>query len=98
MVKVFNKVPRTFLLFSEDKQKKMKIPPLAAAEVPDEFTGDITFRTAVACNELTIWQEAKDVDKAQRAAEKAAEKAAKEAEKKAAAEKAAEKAAEAKGE
>lgn len=94
MVKVFNKANRTFLLFNEDKQKKMKIPPLAAAEVPDEFTGDITFRTAVACNELTIWQDAKDVDKAQRAAEKAA----KEAEKKAAAEKAAEKAAEAKGE
>lgn len=98
MVKVFNKVHRTFLLFSEDKQKKMKIPPLAAVEVPDEFTGDITFRTAVACNELTIWQDAKDVDKAQRAAEKAAEKAAKKAEQEAAEKEAADKAAEAKGE
>lgn len=74
MQKVFNKAARTFLIFAEDKKNSMKIPPLGTANVPDEFTGDVTFRKAVASGELVIWQEAKEVDQAQKALEKTAEK------------------------
>ena len=93
MVKVFNKVARTFQLENEDGTKKMKIKPMASENIPDEFTGDITFRMAVAAGELMIWQEAKEVDEAQKKAEAAAKKTAEKAAKEEAARKAKEEAA-----
>ena len=73
--KVFNQGPklgpgRTFLLVDPINPKnKMRIPPKATADVPDNFVGDITFRKAVEAGELVIWQEAKEVDKMLKAAE-----------------------------
>ena len=75
MIKVFNKgrfnsPGRTFLLVDpNDPNNKMRIPPKATADVPDNFVGDITFRKAVEAGELVIWQEAKEVDKMLKAAE-----------------------------
>lgn len=87
MYKVFNKGRLnspgcTFLLVDPDNPKeKMKIPPKATANVPDNFAGDVTFRMAVKSGELVIWQEVKEVDRLLQDAEEA-DKAEAEPEKK----------------
>ena len=88
MIKVYNQ-RRTYLLTAEDGTKHI-VPPMAFDQIEEKFTADITFKAAVACGEITIFETAKQGEAIERKAREPkkqpakAEKKAPEAEKKAA--------------
>ena len=67
----------TFELTAPDGDK-MKLLPLGFGEVPDKFTGDITFRRAVAAGVIQVFETARQGDRIEEAAH-APKKAAKRA-------------------
>lgn len=70
-VKVYNKAPRTFLLYAVDNTS-MLVRPNSFAEIPEKFTGDITYKTAVKAGDLQLFETAKQGDEIERAANEAA--------------------------
>ena len=61
-VRIFNKAHRTFLLEAGDGTSRL-VPPLAFAEIEEKFTGDITYKKAVAAGELEPFNTTKQGDK-----------------------------------
>ncbi len=57
----------TFELAAPDGDK-MKLLPLGFGEVPEKFTGDITFKTAVAAGVIQVFESARQGDKLEEAA------------------------------
>ena len=57
----------TFELAAPDGEK-MKLLPLGFGEVPDKFTGDITFRRAVAAGVIQVFETARQGDRIEEAA------------------------------
>lgn len=70
-VKVYNKAPRTFLLNAVDG-KTMLVRPNGFAEIPEKFTGDITYKAAVKAGDLQVFETTKQGDEIERAANEAA--------------------------
>lgn len=69
-VKVYNKAPRTFLLNAVDG-KTMLVRPNGFAEIPEKFTGDITYKAAVKAGDLQVFETTKQGDEIERAANEA---------------------------
>ena len=62
-MKVYNNGNRKFGLRNpETKELDYFIKPLDFAEVPAEYEGDITLRTALAAGELTAYESTKQAD------------------------------------
>lgn len=53
-VKIFND-RATFLLKAEDGEK-LKVPPMGFMDVPEKFTGDITFKMAVKAGVIKVFE------------------------------------------
>lgn len=60
-VRVFAHANRTFLLEASDGAK-MLIHPKGFYDVPEKFTGDITYRRAVAAGDLQVFETTKQGD------------------------------------
>ena len=60
-VRVFAHANRTFLLEASDSTK-MLIHPTGFYDVPKKFTGDITYRRAVAAGDLQVFETTKQGD------------------------------------
>lgn len=67
MTKVYAGPRSTFLLTAPDGST-MLVHPNTFAEIPDKFTGDITFRSAVASGDLKPFKTVKQGDEAERKA------------------------------
>lgn len=67
MIKVYNKAARTFLLTALDGAT-MLVHPIGFAEIPEKFTGDITYRRAVQAGDLQEFETTKQGDAIERAA------------------------------
>lgn len=65
-VKVFNN-KSTFLLEAGDG-RKMKLPPLGFSEVPEEFTGCLTFKMGVQAGVIQVFGENRQGDQLEKAA------------------------------
>lgn len=65
-VRVFAHANRTFLLVATDGAK-MLIRPKGFYDVPEKFTGDITYRRAVAAGDLQVFETTKQGDALERA-------------------------------
>lgn len=61
MIKVYNKAARTFLLNAVDGET-MLVRPVGFAEIPEKFTGDITYRRAVQAGDLELFETGKQGD------------------------------------
>lgn len=70
-VKVYNKAPRTFLLNAVDGNTLL-VRPNSFAEIPEKFTGDITYKAAVKAGDLQLFESTKQGDEIERAANEAA--------------------------
>lgn len=68
MIKIFNKSNRTFEFVNQDRTAKKKVGPGSFAEITDDFTGDITFRVALACGEIEQYNTIREADQLERAA------------------------------
>lgn len=69
-VRVFAHANRTFLLEGTDGAK-MLIHPKGFYDVPEKFTGDITYRRAVAAGDLQVFETTKQGDAIERASNEA---------------------------
>lgn len=58
MVKVFANKHRTFLLTADDGTT-MIVHPSLIQEIPDKFTGDITYKRAIAAGDLQLFETVK---------------------------------------
>ena len=60
-VKIFND-RATFLLKAADGAK-LKVPPMGFMDIPEKFTGDITFKMAVKARVIKVFETTKQGDK-----------------------------------
>lgn len=61
MVKVFANKHHTFLLTADDGST-MIVHPGLIQEIPDKFTGDITYKRAIAAGDLQLFETTKQGD------------------------------------
>ena len=67
-VHVFNN-KATFMLVAEDGEK-LFVRPMAFADIPEKFTGDITFKRAVEAGVIQVYENNKQAEKIEEAANK----------------------------